>query len=45
MACHSGMHGEAPGLVRRQEGQGESMGEALYCGFLGKEWTRWDKKV
>lgn len=45
MACHSGMHGEAPGLVRRQEGQGESMGEALYCGFLGKEWTRWDEKV
>lgn len=33
------------GLVRRQEGQGESMGETLYCGFLGKEWTRWDEKV
>lgn len=36
-------HGEAPGLVREAGGRGECMGETLYCVFLGKEWTRWDK--
>ena len=34
-----GPHGEAPGLVRRQE-QGEDMGKSLHCGFCGKSKTR-----
>lgn len=30
-------HREAPDLVRRQRGQGEDVGNSLYCSFHGKE--------
>lgn len=33
-------HGEAPGSVRRQKEQEESMDKKLYCGFHVKERTK-----
>lgn len=33
MVCHAGLYGKAPGFVRRQKKQAESMGKSLYCGF------------
>ena len=34
MPCHSGPHGEAPGLVRRQRDSVEDVGKKLCFGFL-----------
>lgn len=36
-AQHTGLHGKALGLVRRQKKQEENIGKSLYCGFHGKE--------
>ena len=36
MPCHTGSHGKAPGLVRRQRRCGGSMTQSLDCVFHGK---------
>lgn len=41
--CHAGPQ-EVPGLVRRQNEQGVSMGRRLHCGFCGKECMRQGKQ-
>lgn len=33
---HEGLHGEAPGLVRRQRERGKSLGKSLCCVFCEK---------
>lgn len=41
--CHAGPQ-EVPGLVRRQNEQGVSMGRRFHCGFCGKECMRQGKQ-
>lgn len=45
MPPYTGPHEEAPGSVRRQKEQRESMDKRLYCGFHGKEWVRQSKQA
>ena len=45
MTCHTELYGKAPGLVRRQKEQGESMAKSLYYCFQGKEWARQGRQL
>lgn len=45
MPAHGGARWEAPGSVRTQREQEESMGNSLYCGFFRKEQVRHGKQA
>ena len=45
MPCHTGPHGEALGLVRRQKEQGENMHKSLLLWFSKKEMGRQVKQL
>lgn len=45
MPRQAGPHGKAPASVRRQNEQGESMDDNLYCGFPKKGHVREGKQA
>ena len=44
-ACPAGLHGEAPGSVRRRREPGDKAGRSLPCGLLGAGKARQGQQV
>lgn len=44
-ACHAGLHGEAPGLIRRLKAGEENLAHGLSAVFCGEEWVRQGRQL